>query len=200
MLHPATKVRGVEKLKMVTEYRRRIKGEESILRREDLIEALKGWSLITENSNENNIHTNHSTSENDAAEANMLEQVVEIADDSLLQGLIDVKDLPRWSERGRDRTADEKALLIDKEVKQWAKLGGHCEDYETFWNTAKLDYPYLARTATVARGVVISTACVESLFSEIRDIIGDKRTRMRMEVVEALLKTRHTYRLWDNDK
>lgn len=146
------------------------------------------WSEITTDEDIVDLCDDESNEENNNREINVPPEIVEITDDSLMRGLLDVQELPRWADDGTHKTRDEKAILIDKEVKQWANLVGHSEDYQAFWNTAKLEYPYLARTATVAYGVVISTACVESLFSEIQDISGDKRSRLRIAVIEALQK------------
>ncbi|EER13835.1 hypothetical protein Pmar_PMAR021548 [Perkinsus marinus ATCC 50983] len=113
---------------------------------------------------------------------------------SLTDKVLDRSVLPQYlpPDMGNDLVC-----RVTNEVDKYLSLEAHGTDYQQFWTVlAREEFPLIAHAAVGVQHTLLSTANVESLFSQIREQISVRRTSMECDLIKAAMVTYYARIYW----
>ncbi|KAF4649559.1 hypothetical protein FOL47_001940 [Perkinsus chesapeaki] len=174
MLDPRYKLKGVERLRIVREFR----AKHDLLNHLPLINQLRAWAF-----NETYV------------------EPPEIADlDCATDGSPDgsclsMESLPKWQCIPAVHISNLEDS-VNEEVERYLKLDRHGDAFEDWWCKAEREgYRYLPKAARVSRHLLLATSSCESLFSCCKNELGLLRSSLGTEALEATMIVKTTQSL-----
>ncbi|KAF4742736.1 hypothetical protein FOZ62_028078, partial [Perkinsus olseni] len=204
LLNPRMRVKGVENLLIVKEFRESAPGnvqDPDRLSRENIEWVLFNWGFLSGYRKQvtADVGAPRDGESSQGTEANISstsESSHPQFQENIWDDVIDITALPVWEEPQQPQMdADALTAAVTAECEEYMKLGQHQVDYDVFWEGARDKFPNLYFASRITKYFTLSTARCESVFSQAKSIIGLRRANLKTSTLEQLLVCKTTQKI-----